>query len=368
MSNKIPSESKQKEIHWFIPHISHVDYGGAKTIFRLADYLQRKSGYHSTFVVVTEQPVDELQEKVGVGFPSLSSADFYTTQTYNGGIERPADLYFATYWITAYFIEKWAPREKWFYLVQDHEPDFYPAGSLNSLAKETYRMGFQVIANTKGLFSFINQKYGCEGTYFTPQIDHHIFYPAKEKTRRNWKRIVFYARPNHPRNGFEIAAEALKMVKKKLGYRVEIFCVGDELDLAMFGLERIVTNLGLLTYAETAALYRQCDIGLTLMMTKHPSYLPLEFMASGLLLVTNDNPVHSGLLQHGQNCLLAPATPGALAEQLFTAVLDFENFDHISRQAIIDVSHLNDWDEAFELVRALLESKMMIKPDVFQAK
>jgi hypothetical protein len=104
------------------------------------------------------------------------------------------------------------------------------------------------------------------------------------------------------------------------------------------------------------------------MMTKHPSYLPLEFMASGLLLVTNDNPVHSGLLQHGQNCLLAPATPGALAEQLFRAVLDFENFDHIRQQAVIDVSHLNDWDEAFELVRAFLESKMMIKPYVFQSK
>jgi hypothetical protein len=44
-----------------------------------------------------------------------------------------------------------------------------------------------------------------------------------------------------------------------------------------------VENLGLLDYRQTADLYRTCHAGAVLMLTRHPSYIPLELMASGAL-------------------------------------------------------------------------------------
>ena len=75
-----------------------------------------------------------------------------------------------------------------------------------------------------------------------------------------------------------------------------------------FGLKGRVRNLGVLSSLdEVAALYRSCDIGLVFMHTKHPSYQPLEFMASGMATVSNINPATAWLLRDGENCLLARA-------------------------------------------------------------
>ena len=57
------------------------------------------------------------------------------------GIED-AHAIFATAWETAYPVLVSPARGKRFYLVQDFEPSFYPAGSASLLAEATYRFGF----------------------------------------------------------------------------------------------------------------------------------------------------------------------------------------------------------------------------------
>jgi glycosyltransferase involved in cell wall biosynthesis len=143
-----------------------------------------------------------------------------------------------------------------------------------------------------------------------------VFHGGLERATIGPKRLFFYGRPGHPRNGFELSATALRMLKDRVGDRVEILCAGAAWNPREYGLDGVVTNLGLLQYHETAELYRSCHIGFVMMMTRHPSYLPFEFMACGGLLVSNDNPTNSWLLQHGYNCLLAPASGPAIAERL----------------------------------------------------
>ena len=53
-----------------------------------------------------------------------------------------------------------------------------------------------------------------------------------------------------------------------------------------------------------------------MMMTKHPSYLPFEFMSCGGLLISNNNRANHWLLRDGENCLLAPASAPAIADCL----------------------------------------------------
>ena len=94
--------------------------------------------------------------------------------------------------------------------------------------------------------------------------------------------------------------------------RVEIICAGENWNPAQFGLTGRIRNLGVLgSLDDVAALYRSCDIGLVFMHTKHPSYQPFEFMASGMATVSNINPATSWLLRDGENCLLTAAASDA---------------------------------------------------------
>jgi len=56
------------------------------------------------------------------------------------------------------------------------------------------------------------------------------------------------------------------------------------------------------------------------MMTCHPSYLPLELMASGALVISNRNPHTSWLLRDRENCLVSEPSPGAMAATIVEAL------------------------------------------------
>jgi len=52
------------------------------------------------------------------------------------------------------------------------------------------------------------------------------------------------------------------------------------------------------------------------MLSKHPSYQPFEFMATGMATVTNNNEDNLWFLQNEQNCLLSEPSPTAMAEAI----------------------------------------------------
>jgi len=339
----------QKRCRWFIPGIVNPYYGGAMTIFRFADYLSRHGNYENQFIVISDEDTTELQDKIRGLFPSLATASCINIIAFDDLETDTACINIATLWTTAYVLRNRVRKGLFLYFIQDFEPSFYAAGSMYAMAEHTYRLGFDVIANTKYLLDLQKERYGGNGTWFTPQVDTNVFYPPVKKVlRRTWRRIFFYARPQHPRNGFELAVTALKLLKRKLGHEVEILCAGDEFDVDAFGLQGVVTSLGILDYAQTADLYRTCDIGFTLMLSEHPSYLPLELMASGVLLVTNVNEASKWLLKDNENCLLTWPVPDLLAKRLEDAVIHFDNYREIQQNGT-NLIHttLNDWESAF---------------------
>jgi glycosyltransferase involved in cell wall biosynthesis len=140
----------------------------------------------------------------------------------------------------------------------------------------------------------------------------------------------------------------MKILKRKMGTRVSILCAGATFDERRYGLEGVVQNLGILDYEETAALYRTCDIGLVMMMTRHPSYLPFELMACGTLVISNYNQVNSWLLKHEENCLLVKPNSMTIAEQLEHAVLNFEQYNEVRKRGH-DMIHegYTNWERSF---------------------
>ena len=158
-------------------------------------------------------------------------------------------------------------------------------------------------------------------------------------------------RPGHPRNGFELGALALRKLKFRLKGSVHIVSAGAEWRPRDFGLEGVVENLGVLSYKDTARLYRRCDAGLVMMFTRHPSYLPFELMASGCLVVSNRNAATRWLLRDGENCLLSAASASALGATLESALLNTEARAHMTRVASCEVAQkYSHWSEQMDKV------------------
>jgi O-antigen biosynthesis protein len=111
-----------------------------------------------------------------------------------------------------------------------------------------------------------------------------------------------------------------------------------------------IENLGVLPDLDAVAdLYRSCDVGLVFMLTKHPSYQPLEFMASGMVTVTNANPATEWLLRHDENALVAPPAVSLVAEQIVRALEDRELRVRLSTTALARVRETR-WDDQLERV------------------
>jgi glycosyltransferase involved in cell wall biosynthesis len=230
--------------------------------------------------------------------------------------------------------------------VQDYEPDFYPAGTMKLLSFESYRLGLEMISNTKGLQMAIS-KHGIESNYFTPGIDFDIFNSkGRLRVENNPIRIFFYMRPVHLRNCFEINLELIRKLKKKFGASIEIVCAGADFNLDDFGLRDLVTNVGMVPYAQNGQMYRGIDIGVSLMASSHPSYPPLEMMACGVAVVTNYNPATEWIF-NSEVCEYVPGTLDSLyqaAERLVTDS-DYRNEMGLRASKYIQTS-MPTWSDA----------------------
>jgi glycosyltransferase involved in cell wall biosynthesis len=216
---------------------------------------------------------------------------------------------------------------------------------MSALAENTYRMGFFGVFNSPGLGDWVTAHHPMQGVAFEPSVDHALFHAQGRTENIGPVRIFFYGRPSTDRNAFELGVEALRIVKKRLGNAVKIVCAGEAFRLGWFGANDFIENLGVLPYRDTAELYRSTDIGLCFMFTKHPSYLPLEMMASGVTVVTNDNPANAWLLRDRENCLLAQPTASLVAAQIEAAVKDPALRARIGAEAARRLA-ASDWDSA----------------------
>lgn len=314
-----------KTANWLVPYFDHLSFGGIYTIFRFIAHLQSQ-GVQNRIIIYDNPNVETeaMSKEIIKQFPVLQNAEIIVMKnTQDIDLLPASDIAFSTFWVSAYILLKFNKTKRKYYFVQDYEPLFYTAGATYALAESTYRFGFRAIVNTPGLLAAINKRHGQEGISFIPAVNKSVYFPQENKTSKRPVRIFFYARPNNPRNAFELGIEIIKILIQKHGTNIEIITAGSSWEERKYGLGGLVTNLGLIKSIEDVAeLYRSCDVGFVYMLTKHPSYQPFEFMASGMATVTNNNEDNVWLLHHGINCLLAEPSPTAMAEQVTRLIED----------------------------------------------
>ncbi len=301
--------------------------GGHSTIARLAEalrglghevslWLEDSEGWH--LGRSSEQITAEFREYFDA--PGLSLAAGFDRW-------RGADLVLATGWQTVGRVLLLAGAGARAYLVQDHEPDFYPVSAESLWAQWTYRQGLHAIAASPWLSKLLQERYGCSATSFDLALDHTIYRAGSEERREDL--VVFYARASTPRRAVPLGVAALRQLSE----------LHPELTVGLFGHGAPLQtgfahrDLGVLDGRGLARLYSRATVGMVLSLT-NPSLIALEMMACGLPCVelASDSMTASFGLE-GPLCL-EPPEPAALCGAIERLLADRSLREEIAARGV----------------------------------
>ncbi|MEX0385332.1 rhamnosyltransferase WsaF family glycosyltransferase [Spiribacter pallidus] len=205
---------------------------------------------------------------------------------------RPDECVIATAWWTAHLAAELTTKAPFIYLIQDFEPGFYPWSSRYALAEQTYRSPQRIVpvCNSTLLRDFMagHGYLPADALAFEPVINETLAATIKADPCSRERRVLVYGRPTVERNAFAVVVDVLRRLVAHGRYDDWAFIsVGEphaDIDL---GRGCRLQSRGKLKLDEYAAELRRAHAGLSLMVSPHPSYPPLEMAAAGLQVVTN---------------------------------------------------------------------------------
>ncbi|MDR2124622.1 MAG: hypothetical protein LBP38_06560 [Desulfovibrio sp.] len=253
-----------------------------------------------------------------------------------------------------------------YYFIQDWEPGFAPLGRKHALALHSYTFGAltRAVINSETLAEHLRVN-GCrfsEEYVLKPSLNRDLAaflrsrsfrLPAKGGERTI---LLFYGRPGLPRNCFEVGVETLQLFFAGLPpagrSKFAALSAGLPHEDVPLADGALLKSLGRLPVEEYIALLLKAHVGLSLMISPHPSYPPLEMALFGLAAVTTDYGVKT---MRGVHPLLASARlpdPEELLGLLRRAVVTASGLKNTAQRAVLPACMSSlDWAENFASLR-----------------
>ncbi|NBI71286.1 hypothetical protein D3Z50_09470 [Clostridiaceae bacterium] len=278
-------------------------YGGIATALKIFKEIQSELNCNGRIIVTGIEKYNKHLTYEFDGYSHNADRDgicFLTERTEMNVCKN--DFFICTSWITAFYfypVLHWQKKQfgiagrKIVYLIQDFEPGFVPWSTEYVLAEQTYRHSEDTIAifNSKELseyFHISGYKYFIEKT-FSPALNESmkkVLVSGMNKKRE--KRILIYGRPVSDRNAFGLIYEALKEWSDTYVNAGEwqIVSLGDKFDDIRLSNNRIVFK-GKLSLEKYGEMLLSSYAGISLMISPHPSYPPLEMSVFGVRTITN---------------------------------------------------------------------------------
>jgi len=258
------------------------------------------------------------------------------------------------------------------YLIQEYEPALYPHSMQFALAAETYRLDHLPIYNHRFLYDYFSAnrigsraaapparrspwlrrdapQAGGDETWFDPVIDPAHFHYDEAAHDGPERKLLFYARPTVAvRNLFELGYAALAKVVGEGSFADSwrLCSMGESVGDVYLPHGKVMEELPWQDFAHYAASMRSCDVLLSLMLSPHPSYPPLEGAASGAIVVTNEfaNKTAAAFARISANIIAVPPSIDDVARGLREAIARVEARDR--RRAASRLSLPASWSEA----------------------
>jgi hypothetical protein len=330
-------------------------FGGYIGMFNLAKSLVR-AGFQVRMIIVEECKYEpdiwrqEIKKYEGLeDFFDLAEVVYAYSRAEPIEVSR-RDVFLATSWWTAHvanYAREYLNTERFLYFSQEYEPAFYRMGTCSALALESYTFPHYAIFSTEILREYFRQnRLGVfredtqRGDEDSVSIENAILQFLVDKGKmqgRDKRKVLFYARPEEhaSRNMFELGIMAISNVIGG-GYfdtdRWEFYGIGSieevEKRVTLYDdiFMRLLPKMSLNEYRD---LLPEFDIGVSLMLSPHPSIVPLEMAAAGMLVVTNTfaNKTAGCLKAISANIIPAEPTAGEIEKALIEAIERCEDYD-----------------------------------------
>jgi len=311
--------------------------GGHTTLFRMIRYLETLGYTNRVYFYNVYGGDHQYYESI-----VRSAYGFHGRVCRLGDGMEDAHGVVATSWATAYPVFNSRCTGKRFYLVQDYEPYFYPVGAVSLLAENTYRMGFHAIAAGAWLAQKLRLEFGMATDFFEFGCDTAVYHREPDILRSG---LVFYARPDATRRGFELGLMAMELFASRHP-EIDLHFYGETLGKLPF---RFIDH-GRVTPTRLNQIYNQCFAGLSLSLT-NVSLVPHEMLAAGCIPVVNE-AAHNRLVLDNPFVCYATPFPQALASQLEYMVTT-PNFNSLSMAAAASVKRTT-WEDAGSAVDLII--------------
>ena len=251
-----------------------------------------------------------------------------------------ADVVVATGWQTVHRVLMLEDCRARAYLVQDHEPDFYPESAERRWADETYRLGLHCITAGRWLRDLVVQNYGATASWFELGVDRSVYAPRQ--VARAEDVVLAYSRTTTPRRGVPLVLLALAEVKRRRpDLRIELF--GDPRGTPR-QLEAV--DLGVLDRGALAEAYSRAAVGVVLSLTNY-SLIAQEMLACGLPCVEADTPSTRAAFGADGPVELAPVSVRGVADTVERLLADAALRERRRKSGLVFVEQ-RTWEAAAE--------------------
>lgn len=347
-------------------------FGGYLAMFNLAKKIGQ---YGNKARIIIVEPCDykpnEWRKKI-LAYPGLEDLfDFVETSYHfdrNFPLKvNPDDIFIATSCWTAHISSRTASElngKKIIFFAQEYEPIFFPMSSMHAFSHQSYFLPQFTIFSTELLRQYFRiHKIGVykndpsEGDANSIVINnaiHPFEISIKDISERRRKKFLFYARPeaHAARNLYELGLLGLENAIQQGVFSEEWEYYG----IGTIGNNRIlplgngcqITLLPKVSLKEYLELIPTFDLGMSLMLSPHPSLVPLEMAAAGIPTVTNiyENKTEAELKNISKNLIGIEPTIAGITRGLQEGVNKVYNYTERIEGARINWP--TDWSQVFD--------------------
>lgn len=339
-----PSRNMRPRLNLIVPTINPEQaFGGVATALRLfSTWADGLGADHDRRIIVTDA---EILQHAYATLPEYTPSPFVASlddgaRTLVDASEREGgrlnvrdrDLFVATAWWTADIARAAeTDRRRYFggrrpcvYVIQDDEPFFYGWSTRSALAENTYADGAGVIAviNSEELFKSMTAKHAFEQAFYLPyNLNARISERLAARPRE--RLLLVYGRPAVFRNAFELVCEGLKRWQQRDPIRAsrwQVLFLGETFEEALAYPIQNASVQGKVSLDTYADYLNRASVGVSLMLSPHPSYPPLEMAEAGLETISNSAPGKDLRLRFPGITSIDALGPDALAHEIELAV------------------------------------------------
>ncbi|TPJ30634.1 rhamnan synthesis F family protein [Mesorhizobium sp. B2-8-3] len=324
------SNNPRPRINLLLPTIDPLwVFGGISTALKTFDELSAQLSDFDKRIVVLDSPVEPHHLRNFQGY-ALNSSDgqpvifeaFNRTRSMD---VRRDDVYNSTAWWSEYlrasigqFQEKaFGSRSKAVYFIQDYESNFIQWSSRWAIAESTYGFDDKVawLVNSEELSTYMSQRFGRTDQMVVPfrmneTIKRGVRPLPKERI------ILCYGRPTAARNCFEIVVDGLSLWQQRNPIEAskwQVVFLGENFDASRIWPIQNGSVPGKVSLEEYAGYLSRSSVGISLMISPHPSYPPLEMAYSGLTTISNNYDAKKIFNRSDNFVALDQVTPDSLA-------------------------------------------------------